>query len=163
MENTIRCPFHSWRYNGDGICVEVPYAKKIPPRARVRSWEVCEKNGVILAWYHAEGKPPSWAIPEVPEWGSEEWSAPVRRSFKVRAHCQEMAENVVDDAHFRYLHKTNSLPQSTAEADGHIFRVVSVSKVETPRGEQEGRIDGRRPSLVASLHSGASGSNRAPS
>ena len=29
-----RCPFHAWRYGGAGECVEIPYAKKIPPKAR---------------------------------------------------------------------------------------------------------------------------------
>ena len=36
--DTIRCPFHAWRYDGAGRCVEVPYAKKIPPAAKLRSW-----------------------------------------------------------------------------------------------------------------------------
>ena len=139
--NTIRCPFHAWRFDGDGNCVEVPYAKKIPPRARCGTWTVCEKNGVVFVWHHSEGKPPTWEIPDVPEWGSEEWSEPQRRQFTVRAHPQEMAENVVDDAHFKYLHGTHSMPRSTAEIDGHIFRVTSISDVGTPRGDQEGRIE----------------------
>src|SRR4051812_28198646 len=37
---SIRCPFHAWRFDGDGTCVEVPYAKKIPPAARVKAWRV---------------------------------------------------------------------------------------------------------------------------
>src|SRR6476660_8218491 len=37
--NTIRCPFHGWCYEGaTGRCVEVPYAKKVPPKAAVRTW-----------------------------------------------------------------------------------------------------------------------------
>ena len=33
-ESTIRCPFHAWRFDGTGACVEVPYvmpAKWYPP------------------------------------------------------------------------------------------------------------------------------------
>src|SRR5262245_30397134 len=30
--NAIRCPFHGWLWNGsDGRCLEIPYAKRIPP------------------------------------------------------------------------------------------------------------------------------------
>src|SRR5260370_33766655 len=36
--NTLACPFHGWRYCEDGACVEIPYANKIPPRARQRAW-----------------------------------------------------------------------------------------------------------------------------
>src|SRR5512143_3980945 len=41
--DTIRCPFHAWRFDGGGRCTEVPYAKKIPPKAQVRSWPVVER------------------------------------------------------------------------------------------------------------------------
>src|SRR5437773_202151 len=30
----IRCPFHAWKFDGQGTCIEVPYASKIPPKAR---------------------------------------------------------------------------------------------------------------------------------
>jgi phenylpropionate dioxygenase-like ring-hydroxylating dioxygenase large terminal subunit len=141
LDDTLRCPFHGWRFDAAGRCVEVPYAKRIPPHAALTMWPVAERNGSIFAWHHAKGVPPSWEVPVVPEWGAEDWSAPVRRSFRVRAHCQEMAENVVDDAHFRYVHGTHTMPRSTAQIDGHIFRVTSISMVGTPRGETEGRIE----------------------
>jgi phenylpropionate dioxygenase-like ring-hydroxylating dioxygenase large terminal subunit len=27
-ENSIRCPFHGWRWAGEGQCDQIPYAKK---------------------------------------------------------------------------------------------------------------------------------------
>jgi Phenylpropionate dioxygenase and related ring-hydroxylating dioxygenases, large terminal subunit len=36
-ENSIRCPFHAWRWGGDGQCDDIPYAKKIPAKATTRS------------------------------------------------------------------------------------------------------------------------------
>ena len=141
QDGTLRCPFHGWRFDPAGRCVEVPYAKRIPPHAALTMWPVVERNGCVFAWHHAKGAPPAWEIPVVPEWGAEGWSAPVRRSFRVRAHCQEMAENVVDDAHFKYVHGTHTMPRSTATIEGHVFRVTSVSMVGTPRGEAQGRIE----------------------
>ena len=35
-EDGIRCPFHAWRWSGEGSCNEVPYAKSIPPNAVTR-------------------------------------------------------------------------------------------------------------------------------
>ena len=40
--NTIACPFHDWRWRGDGKCAGIPYAKRVPPIARTRSWTACE-------------------------------------------------------------------------------------------------------------------------
>jgi phenylpropionate dioxygenase-like ring-hydroxylating dioxygenase large terminal subunit len=89
--NSLRCPFHAWRFGPDGACVEVPYARKVPPRARVHAWTSVERSGAILVWHHAGGAQPSWQVPEVPEWGSDEWSPPTRTRYRVRTHAQEMA------------------------------------------------------------------------
>ena len=32
-----------------------------------------ERNGMILAWHHAEGKPPEWEAPQLPEFDDPEW------------------------------------------------------------------------------------------
>ena len=50
-EDGIRCPFHAWRWSGEGSCNEVPYAKRIPPKAVTRSWEVNELDGSIYVWF----------------------------------------------------------------------------------------------------------------
>src|SRR5207237_8604951 len=57
-ESTIRCPFHAWRFDGGGQCVEVPYANKIPPLAKLRTWPVCEVNGLIMVYNDVAGQPP---------------------------------------------------------------------------------------------------------
>src|SRR5205807_10497996 len=44
----IQCPFHGWRSAGEGNCVELPYAKKIPPKARQEAWPTLEINGVVM-------------------------------------------------------------------------------------------------------------------
>ncbi len=141
VENTLRCPFHAWRFDGSGRCVEIPYAKKIPSRARLRPWTVCERNGRILVWRHARGEPPRWEIPELPEFGSPDWTPFERREWIVRSRNQEMAENTVDQAHFRYVHGTNTVAETEFRTEGPILRVVSKSKVATPRGEASGVIE----------------------
>ena len=65
--NTIRCPFHGWRFGGeDGRCVEIPYAKRIPPQAQLSTFPALECNGMILFWHHLDGKAPDWKPEVVP-------------------------------------------------------------------------------------------------
>jgi phenylpropionate dioxygenase-like ring-hydroxylating dioxygenase large terminal subunit len=138
----LRCPFHGWRYDGTGRCVEVPYAKKIPPQAKLRVYDVVEKNGLVFAWRHAEGAPPQWQVPDVPELADPAWTQPERREWVIASTSQEMAENTVDAAHFRFVHRTNAVPETeSAEIRGHVLHVVSNNRVATPRGEQGGRIE----------------------
>ncbi len=138
---TLRCPFHAWRFDGSGACVDVPYARKIPPKARVRSWTVCEQNGFIMVWRHAEGKPPAWEVPDIPEARSEEWTPFERREWRVSSHPQELAENTVDQAHFRYLHGTHTVAETEFRTEGHLLHVISRSKVGMGKGEADGVID----------------------
>ena len=49
--NSIRCPFHNWRWAGEGHCDEIPYAKNIPSKALTRAWEIDEIDGEIYAWF----------------------------------------------------------------------------------------------------------------
>ncbi|NMK60372.1 Rieske 2Fe-2S domain-containing protein, partial [Staphylococcus capitis] len=54
-DDTVACPFHDWRWGGDGRCTLVPYAKRTPKLARTRSWPTLEVNGQLLVWHDPEG------------------------------------------------------------------------------------------------------------
>jgi len=48
----IECPFHGWRFDGDGRCTAVPAGQKAPRtvaegRSITRAWEIREENGLI--------------------------------------------------------------------------------------------------------------------
>jgi nitrite reductase/ring-hydroxylating ferredoxin subunit len=138
----LRCPFHAWLWDGAGRCSEVPYARKIPAKARIRAWAVREHANLVLVWHDAAGAAPWFALPEVPELGAPAWTAPERREWIVRSCPQELAENTVDEAHFRYVHGTQAVAETeSVSADGAVLRVVSRNRVATPRGEQAGRIE----------------------
>jgi 3-ketosteroid 9alpha-monooxygenase subunit A len=104
IEESLRCPFHAWRFDGDGRCVEVPYSKRIPATGRTRSWPVCVRNGIVWVWHHALGEAPSWDVPELPEYHDADWTPFVHRHWRIRTHCQEIAENTSDPAHFQSVH-----------------------------------------------------------
>ena len=56
--DTIICPFHLWEWKGDGSCHSIPYSNLIPPKAKIKSWDVIEENGLFYVWYHYEGLAP---------------------------------------------------------------------------------------------------------
>jgi 3-ketosteroid 9alpha-monooxygenase subunit A len=103
----VACPFHDWRWNGDGRCTQIPYARRVPPAARTRSWLTLERNGQLFVWYDPEGKPPAEnvTIPQIEGAGSPEWTGWTWDSILVEgANCREVVDNVVDMAHFFYIH-----------------------------------------------------------
>ena len=105
--DTIRCPFHGWQFNGEGACTAIPYAKKIPERARsgaLKAWPIVEKNGFIAVWYDSEGGEPNWELPDIPEWGENGWGDWRFNRERIAAHGREVIENIVDVGHFPAVH-----------------------------------------------------------
>jgi phenylpropionate dioxygenase-like ring-hydroxylating dioxygenase large terminal subunit len=140
--DSIQCPFHAWRFDGAGRCTAVPYAQKVPPKAAIKAWPVREVNGLIMVWYHGHGAPPSWEVPALSEFANDAWTTYERRRWKIRTHNQEMAENSVDIAHFRFLHGTVDMPRVvSAEPQGHVLHAVSEILMRTPMGKTSGIVD----------------------
>jgi len=105
--NTVACPFHDWRWAGNGRCVEIPYAKRVPLRARTRSWITLEENKQLFVWNDPQGNPPPEhvTIPRIDAAFSDEWSNWTWDSVVIDgANCREIIDNVVDMAHFFYIH-----------------------------------------------------------
>ena len=132
---TVRCPFQGWRFGMGGECVEVPYAEKIPPRARLRTYPTEVRNGIVWAWHHPEGEAPGWEVPEVPELGDAAWSALLHHQWQIRTRNQEIAENTSDPAHFGAVHGFGEAPAPEISFDGPRYRSVTLSRV--PRGGGE--------------------------
>lgn len=123
----LRCPFHNWGFRPDGFCVDIPYAKAIPPITKrepiAGPYPVSEKNGVIWAWYHPEKIAPTFdVIDHEPFTQTQGWSKQVRRLWTFNSNPQEIAENGVDFAHFEFVHKMEAVPEGQAVYDGHIRR-----------------------------------------
>jgi 3-ketosteroid 9alpha-monooxygenase subunit A len=103
----IACPFHDWRWSGSGKCVQIPYAKRIPLRARTRSWLTLERNQQLFVWHDPEGKEPpnDIVIPETKGASSDEWSDWTWDTVRIDgSNCREIIDNMVDMAHFFYIH-----------------------------------------------------------
>ena len=120
--NSIQCPFHAWRFDGGGACVEIPYAKKIPARARVRAYEVREISGQIFLWQHEREEKPDFEIPELPEFGDPEWTSSwIKYDWTVKTHPQEVMENAIDWPHFTSVHMMDAPRVRNEKFEGRMF------------------------------------------
>jgi 3-ketosteroid 9alpha-monooxygenase subunit A len=103
----IACPFHDWRWSGEGTCVSIPYAKRVPLRARTRAWTTLERNGQLFVWNDPEGGAPlpDQDIPEIEGYGSDRWSDWSWNTLVIEgSNCREIIDNMADMAHFYYIH-----------------------------------------------------------
>ena len=106
-DGNIACPFHDWRWGGDGKCKGIPYAKRVPLRAKTRAWITNVQSGQVFVWHDHEGNPPrdEDAIPAIAEYETGEWTDWEWNRLVIEgSNCMEIVDNVVDMAHFYYIH-----------------------------------------------------------
>jgi nitrite reductase/ring-hydroxylating ferredoxin subunit len=98
---TLRCPFHAFRYDTAGVCVATGYGTKPPPTARASVWPIREVDGIVFVYYDCLGRPPTWEPPALETAG---WTPLIHRVFDLHDHAQETVENSVDLGHFAIVH-----------------------------------------------------------
>jgi phenylpropionate dioxygenase-like ring-hydroxylating dioxygenase large terminal subunit len=142
-EDCVICPFHGWRFNGDGTNVEIPYAKGPNRIAKLAAWPTVEHAGMIFVWHSEDGGEPEWELPKIPEADDAafEFYAPEEARWIFRSHPQEVFENTVDIAHFATVHGVSAFGNLDVEHEGANFRAVAEVNFETPRGPVNGAVD----------------------
>lgn len=126
--DNIRCPFHAWRFGPDGVCNHIPYHDgPIPPAAKVKSWPVEERYGIVFAWHDPEGLEPDFPIAEYPEWDDPEYVRWDGLEYLTDLfHPIEIFDNMSDVAHLEHLHGTRA-DRYENEYDGHVMHQREAS------------------------------------
>ncbi|MFF3494519.1 Rieske 2Fe-2S domain-containing protein [Streptomyces sp. NPDC002795] len=146
----VACPFHDWRWGGDGRCKQIPYSKRVPLRARTASWPTLDQDGMLFVWNDPEGNPPpaDVTIPRIEGATSDEWTDWVWYETEVDANCREVVDNVVDMAHFFYVHY--SFPTFFK----NVFEGHTATQYMRGSGRPDARPqeqDGSRPKTTGSM------------
>lgn len=150
--DAIACPFHDWRWSGNGKCAEIPYARRVPPLARTRAWTTMEKDGLMFVWHDPEGNPPpaEITIPDMSAPG-ELWTNWKWHQTTIDTNCREIIDNVVDMAHFFYVHY--GFPTRFKNIfEGHVATQYydGVPRDDMARPSAEGKAVSKGNSSVAS-------------
>lgn len=105
---TVECPYHGWRFGGDGQCKRIPTLVDGQPyeagRIRVRRYPVVESQGMIFVFIASDPRlesAPDLPAPTFPD-------APGRPKFVVsrvfKSHMDHAVVGLMDPAHVPYVH-----------------------------------------------------------
>ncbi|MEC9376325.1 MAG: aromatic ring-hydroxylating dioxygenase subunit alpha [Pseudomonadota bacterium] len=108
----IECPYHGWQFDGNGRCQVIPSLKdeSPPARAKVDSYPVQEKYGIVFAFLGdlpESERPPLW---EIEEYEAEGWRANKLVVFDVDYYYERSVENALDPAHNEFVHPKQGAP-----------------------------------------------------
>ncbi|MCA9532578.1 MAG: Rieske 2Fe-2S domain-containing protein [Myxococcales bacterium] len=133
--DAIRCPFHAWKFDKGGRCTEVPYAKRIPPRAEVKVRTLREQNGMILGFFGPADAQPDYEIPLLPQLDDPAWTALETDQAVIKTEPREVIENIADRAHFLPVHATK-IDEFEVIIDGPRATQRTLGKGRNLRGEK---------------------------
>lgn len=115
----IQCPFHAWQWSPEGKNACIPYQKATNRVRKIGTWTTVERDGIMYIWHDAEGRAPLYDVPSIfdlfPESGSvadylEPGESGRYETAELPIHPQYAAENGVDFAHFKYVHRADEIP-----------------------------------------------------
>lgn len=119
IENgTLVCPYHGWRYGGDGRCVHIPAQPKgagIPTKARAFRYRCAEAYGLI--WVASEET--REAVPLHAEAGDADFRTLVCGPYLLDAEPPRIVENFLDVSHLMWVHEGLLGDASHAEIPEH--------------------------------------------
>ena len=129
----LRCPFHGWKFDTNGRCLETPGEPAAEPGRRLceriqqRSYAVLEKSGVLFAWMGEPGSMP----PPFPAFDC--FAAPASHSFAFKGlwNCNwlQAVEVGIDPVHPSFLHRFFE-DEAIGQNYGKQFRAASAGAVD---------------------------------
>lgn len=131
---SLRCPFHGFRFDTTGACIATGYGSKPPPTARARVWPVREMNGVVFVYYDSlsddQSATPPWEPPTLETAG---WTPLIHETFNIRDHPQETVENSVDLGHFAIVHGYSDMTmRERMSSEGAHFHIAYAARRPMP-------------------------------
>ncbi len=148
----VQCGYHGLRYGADGVCTKVPGQDSIPARARVRTYPLVERDGVVWIWMADPALADTATIPDVPWYGDPTWEI-VSGYHYIEAAPMLIVDNLLDLSHETFVHSDTignaavaDSPVTAEVLDGSVRVHRDMRDIEPPplyaaqRGEG-GRID----------------------
>lgn len=115
-EDCVACPYHGWRYNGEGDVTFIPTRGvdgEIPKRAKIDAYPTEERYGLIWVFMGDLPEHERYPIPPFEEYGQPGW-AEVTSEYTWKASAARVVENGIDMAHASFVHPVFGHP-STAD------------------------------------------------
>jgi hypothetical protein len=101
--NELRCVLHRWKFDGEGICVDIPYLDE-PLPVKAKTWPAAEQYGMIWVW---TGETPQQPLPFVLDWENQEFDFSLGSEFSINCHPNVLLLQAIDT---QQINIVNQLP-----------------------------------------------------
>jgi phenylpropionate dioxygenase-like ring-hydroxylating dioxygenase large terminal subunit len=102
--DTVACPYHGLRYESSGKCVFNPNGDQRVPPARLRTYPVADRYGMLWIWPGDPGQADPAHLPNVSYLEDPTRYAPVTGYLNVHSNYRYILDNLLDNAHISTVH-----------------------------------------------------------
>jgi vanillate O-demethylase monooxygenase subunit len=102
--DAIECGYHGMTFSADGRCIRIPGQPMIPPNARVPSYSLHEKMGLVWIWPGDSASADPSLIYDLPQFGTAGWHAAEGDALRIDTNYLNLADNLCDPAHVSFVH-----------------------------------------------------------
>jgi phthalate 4,5-dioxygenase len=107
----LRCPYHGWKFDADGACVDMPSE---PPtsvfkhKVRLKAYPTHESGGIVWTYMGPPDKQPPFR-----DFGTESLKPELVAATKLHTTCNwvQAMEGNLDTSHISWLHQWNGVDQ----------------------------------------------------
>jgi vanillate O-demethylase monooxygenase subunit len=104
--DTIECGYHGLRFSATGYCVHIPCSDTIPRGARVRSYPLVARYGLLWIWMGEPESARAEDIFQVEHWGDSRWGMTAGDAMTVDCNYLYMTDNLLDPSHVAWVHRS---------------------------------------------------------
>jgi len=122
-DDNVECGYHGLTFDCSGTCVWAPGGGRIPSSARVRTYPIHERYGLVWVWMGNPALADPSEIIDIPNFDSPDWG--VNRGAAMELHCNYllMCDNLLDPTHVAWVHAGSFAQDATKDAPLSITRI----------------------------------------
>jgi vanillate O-demethylase monooxygenase subunit len=136
--SALRCAYHGWQYNKEGLCILAPQRPDLSKHlhARVRKYNAAEAFGMI--WVCLEDTP-HFSLPELPHFDDESFTKAYLTPEDWHCSAPRRTENYCDLSHLAWVHDGYLGDSNHPEVPPHeVWREGRCVRMEIPFVEPAG-------------------------
>jgi len=121
-DNNVECGYHGLTFDCSGRCVWAPGEGRIPSAARVRTYPIHERYGLVWIWMGNPAMADPSEIIDIPNFDSPDWGINRGAAMELQCNYLLMCDNLLDPTHVAWVHQGSFAQDATKNAPLNITR-----------------------------------------
>lgn len=105
--DAVECGYHGLTFDCSGACIDAATQSRIPPFAKVRSYPVQDRYGLLWIWMGDPDLAAANPVYEIDNYDNPDWHITQGDQMQVACHYLWLVDNLLDPSHVAWVHRTS--------------------------------------------------------